>query len=286
VNTRSRALWQNLPMSKLHLAQIRRHLKECYVPGLDLEGAEQEHHQLSRALAALALAGRAGLAAGTAAKSVTDHSEDGGIDGAAFAADRSTLVLAQSKWNESGTSGLQKGDLLKFIDGVRKLVANDWSQFGGPLARRRAEIEDILSQPGTRLELVVAHSGTSEIAAAQLQALNSFCAEMNDSTEIASWIYLNQERLYRAVALASNQQITLGVNLRNWGSYQEAGCLAYYGTASAQQIVEWYQIHGSLLFSRNIRGALSDSSVNEEVLSTAREDPTRFWFFNNGITVS
>ncbi len=272
-------------MSELHLGQIRRHLEEAYLPHVDQTGAAQEHHQLSRAVAALALSERTGLPPSTAGGSVTDHSLDGGIDGVAYAADRATLVLVQSKWTGTANTGISLGDILKFIDGVRHLVNNDWTGFDGPIKGRRAEIEDILFQPGTKLELVVATSGTSDLAQQQKGALEEFCAQMNDATEIANYIYLNQERLYAMIASARNAQIDLSINLRNWGSYQEAGCVSYYGTASAQEVVKWYQDHGDLLFSRNIRGALVGTDVNDGIMNTARNDPSRFWFFNNGITV-
>jgi hypothetical protein len=272
-------------VSDLHVGQIKRHLEETYLPYVDLTGANQEHHNLSRAIAALALSERTGLPASTAGGSVTDHSLDGGIDGVAYAADRATLVLVQSKWTASANTGIALGDVLKFVEGVRHLVRNDWTGFGGPIKDRQAEIEDILFQAGTKLELVVVTSGTSGLATQQQAALESFCAQMNDSTEIASYIYLNQERLYAMIASTRSAQIDLSINLRNWGVYQETGCVAYYGTASAQDVVKWYQDHGDLLFSRNIRGALVGTEVNDGIMTTARKDPSRFWFFNNGITV-
>lgn len=240
---------------------------------------------LSRAVAALALTERSGLSSGTSAKSVTDHSKDGGIDGIAYAADRSTLVFVQSKWTRSANSGVDQGDVLKFIHGVRQIVSNDWSDFGGPIAARRAEIEDILFQPGTKMELVVATSSSAELSDPQISALEKFCGEMNDeSTEIASFVYMNQARLHSTIKASHASQIDLSVNLRNWGSYHEADCTAYYGTASAQEVVKWYQDHGELLFSKNIRGALAGTEVNQSIIGTARADPARFWFFNNGIT--
>lgn len=272
-------------VSDLHLGQIQRHLEEHYLPHVNVAGADQNHHRLSRAVAAVALAERTGLSEKTAGGSVTDHTLDQGIDGVAYAADRATLVLVQSKWTGKANTGVDSGDVLKFIQGVRQLVGNDWESFGGPIKDRRAEIEDILFQPGTRLELIVASSCTHGLASPQMAALEGFCAEMNDSTEIASFVYLNQERLYSCIASARNAQIDLSVNLRNWGNYHEAGCTSYYGTASAQEVVKWYQDHGDLLFSRNIRGALAGTDVNEAIMSTARDDPARFWFFNNGITV-
>lgn len=272
-------------MSELHLAQIRRHLEENYIPYIDALDAGQDHHKLSRAVAALALSERTGLPKNTASKSVTDHSLDGGIDGIAYAADRATLVFVQSKWTGAANTGISYGDILKFVQGVRRLVNSNWSEFGGAIKDRRTEIEDILFQPGTKLELVVATSGTSDLAERQKAALDEFCAQMNDATDIASFVYLNQERLYSSVASSRDAQIDLSVNLRNWGSYQESGYVAYYGTTSAQEVVRWYQEHGDLLFSRNIRGALTGTDVNEAIMATARDDPSRFWFFNNGITV-
>ncbi|MFI6576460.1 AIPR family protein [Nocardiopsis sp. NPDC050513] len=272
-------------MSGLHLAQIQRYLEERFFPHLDFSGAQQEHHKLSRAVAALTLSERTGLPDRTAGLSVTDHSKDGGIDGIAYAADRSTLVIVQSKWTGSANSGIELGDVLKFIDGVRLLVNNDWSGFGGPIVDRRSEIEDILFHPGTRLELILATTGTHDLEEQQKSALDNFCGQMNDATEIANWTYLNQERVYSSIASLGNAQIDLDVNLRNWGIYQEGHYVAYYGTASAQEVVKWYQDHGNLLFSRNIRGALSGTDINEAITSTAQEDPSRFWFFSNGITV-
>lgn len=271
-------------MSELHLAQIRRHLEEQFLPHLDLEGASQDHHQLSRAVAALALVERAGLSPSLSAQQVTDHTKDQGIDAAAYAADRSTLVLVQSKWTSTG-NGPSHGDVLKFLDGVRALINNNWEGFAGPILSRRREITDILSQPGTQVELVLATSSTAQLAEQQADAMRTFCAEMNDSTEIARFAYLDQQRLYKTMASSKDNVIDLNVNLRNWGTHQEAGAVAYYGTASAQEVVGWYEAHGPLLFSRNIRGALSGTEVNSQIAHTATEDPARFWFFNNGITV-
>lgn len=271
-------------MSELQLGQIRRHLEQKYLPHVETAGADQDHHQLSRAVAALALADRTGLPETTAGASVTDHPRDGGIDGIAYAADRATLVLVQSKWTSVGT-GVEHGDVLKFIEGVRNLVNSNWDAFGGPIRDRQSEIDDILFQPGTKLELVLTTSGTSHLSEPQKDTLEQFCAQMNDSTEIASFVYLNQERLYISVASARDVPIDILVNLRNWGSYQESAYLAYYGTVSAQEVVKWYQDHGDLLFSRNIRGALVGSDVNSGIIATARDDPANFWFFNNGVTI-
>ncbi len=271
-------------MSELHLAQIRRVLEEQYVPHLALTGADQDHHRLSRAVAALALTERTSLPPTLTAQSVTDHTGDQGLDSVAYAADRSTLVVVQSKWSASG-GGLGQGDVLKFLEGVRALVNNRWDDFEGPISSRRTEIADILSQPGTKVELVLATTSTAALADQQKDSVVRFCSDMNDSTDIASWVYLDQARLYAFIAAAQASHIDLPVTLRNWGTHQEGTAVAYYGTTSAQEVVNWYRSHSSLLFSRNIRGALHDTDVNAQIADTASDDASRFWFFNNGITV-
>jgi hypothetical protein len=221
-------------VSQLHLRQIKRHLEDLYLPYVDQTGASEEHHRFSRAIAALALSERTGLPSTTASASVTDHGKDGGIDGVAYAADRAALVFVQSKWTEAANTGISQGDVMKFVGGVRRVVNGDWSGFAGPITDRHAEIEDILYQTGTKIELVVVTSGTWDLADEPKRELEEFCSQMNDSTDIASYVYLNQERLYAMLTATRAAQIDLSVNLRNWGSYQEAGCVAYYGTASAQ----------------------------------------------------
>lgn len=139
-------------MSQLHLRQIKRHLEDSYLPYVDPAGANQEHHRLSRAIAALALSERTGLPATTASASVTDHPKDGGIDGVAYAADRAALVFVQSKWTEAANTGISQGDVMKFVGGVRRVVNGDWSGFEGPIQDRHAEIEDILEQTGTKID--------------------------------------------------------------------------------------------------------------------------------------
>ena len=80
-------------MGVLHLGQIKQALEVNYFPHLDFSGADQDHHRLSRAVAAVAMADRSGLSAETVSKSVTDHTGDNGIDGVIYAADRSTIMF-------------------------------------------------------------------------------------------------------------------------------------------------------------------------------------------------
>jgi hypothetical protein len=61
----------------------------------------------------------------------------------------------------------------------------------------------------------VATSGTWDLAEEPKREREEFCSQMNDSTDIASYVYLNQERLYAMLTATRAAQIDLSVNLRN-----------------------------------------------------------------------
>jgi len=67
------------------------------------------------------------------------------------------------------------------------------------------------------------------------------------------------------------------------------GWRALATTVSGEQLHELWQKYGSDLFSANIRGFLDmlkrKTSINRGILETIQTDPSRFWAFNNGITI-
>lgn len=70
-----------------------------------------------------------------------------------------------------------------------------------------------------------------------------------------------------------------------WGKYQSAS-KAYYGQISASQLVELWRMHGDSLFSLNIRRVLNFTEVHNNIIKTLDTEPTEFWFYNNGITIT
>jgi hypothetical protein len=51
------------------------------------------------------------------------------------------------------------------------------------------------------------------------------------------------------------------------------------------QLKSWWKQHGKRLVSSNIRHALGLTEVNNEIRQTAVSEPSKFWYFNNGITL-
>jgi hypothetical protein len=68
--------------------------------------------------------------------------------------------------------------------------------------------------------------------------------------------------------------------------FHEAGRLqGWIFTATADEIVWLYDKAKERLFARNIRGYRGDTAINDAILKSAKENPDRFWFMNNGITI-
>jgi len=49
--------------------------------------------------------------------------------------------------------------------------------------------------------------------------------------------------------------------------------------------VDWYQKFNLNLFSPNIRSFLGQTEINQSIRTTIQEEPEKFWYYNNGITV-
>ncbi|MGW4071635.1 AIPR family protein [Nocardia grenadensis] len=61
------------------------------------------------------------------------------------------------------------------------------------------------------------------------------------------------------------------------------------GRRSVELVAGYRYVSGKLFqpahFGRNIRNALGRTAVNEALVTTLRQEPHHFWYFNNGITV-
>ena len=74
------------------------------------------------------------------------------------------------------------------------------------------------------------------------------------------------------------------MTLHDWGSTEDP-YRAFYGQVDAADVAEWWEDHRATLFDRNLRKFIHDSSVNAAITSTLINEPAKFWYFNNGITV-
>jgi hypothetical protein len=64
------------------------------------------------------------------------------------------------------------------------------------------------------------------------------------------------------------------------------GITAWIFSMNAASVADMYEMAGIRLFARNVRGYLGDAKdVNKGISSTIKNEPSNFWYYNNGITI-
>ena len=91
-----------------------------------------------------------------AADAVVDDYEDFGLDAIYYHGPSETLYLVQAKLKSGATFSQEEANV--FVQGIRKLIAQDFSGFNNDINKRQIAIEDAVENC-SRIELVVAHVG-------------------------------------------------------------------------------------------------------------------------------
>jgi hypothetical protein len=262
---------------------------ESLVDISDWEGRPPEQAQgafLSRALAALAIKSFAGADPETAGKAVVDGFDDGGLDALYFDAATDSLFIVQSKWSGSGDASFDEAAASKFVNGVKRLLNDDFSAFNSKVRAKEPEIREVLySDRDVRIRIVTVHTSKQQMAPHVKRILDQLVSELNDPVPIADHIDIAQAGVYELITAESKDpKIKLQAGLNDWGMIEQP-FLAYYGRVGLNQVVQWWEEHRNKLFSQNLRLFYQSSSVNDALRRTLSEDPESFWYFNNGITI-
>jgi hypothetical protein len=278
-------------MAELHHAQIKAKLLELVVPRIDssdLEkksGADREAHLLSRAVAFAALRLEAQIDDDHATRSIVDGGTDNGIDAMHYDSNSRTLYLCQSKWSSNHGSSIESGEVLKFLQGVQDLVSLKKERFNNKIQDKWSVIEDALTKL-TSVCLIIAYPGSASIDQSINERIQEFLNGQNDTFDLFYLHVVSQRELFRYfLSDAAPPQIDLTIRLAHFGKV-DAPLAAVYGQISASDLASWYKQYGNQLFAGNIRNFLGlKSDVNTSIAKTLHEDPSRFWYYNNGITI-
>lgn len=278
-------------MAELHHSQIKAKLLELVVPQIDANdianksGQEKESQLLSRAVGFSALRLEAQIDDDAAKKSIVDGGTDNGIDALHYDSASRTLYLCQSKWSASHSGSIQSGEVLKFLQGVQDLVSLKKERFNQKIQDKWSVIEDALTKL-TSVRLLIAYPGSAPIDPAISERIQEFLNSQNDTSELFFLHVVSQRELFRYfLSDAAPPQIDLTIRLAHYGRV-DAPLVAVYGQISASDLADWYKQFGNQLFAGNIRNFLGlKSEVNASIAKTLNEDPSRFWYYNNGITV-
>jgi hypothetical protein len=276
-------------MSQFHVDQIETHVRELYTEGYWVDDL-QDVNNLSRVLALHSVNLVLGESDddGQRIVEITDGADDRGIDAVGVDLATKQIVLVQSKWRQDGTGSLGLAEVLKFLDGVRSLLgmkADD--QPVNASENTRVAVRGILKSPGARIRLVTATTGSDALAAPVEAPILDLMAQLNDleGTEpLGTHIHFGQAQFFNSLTETQRQAIDLQVQMSDWGRATEP-LRVFYGRVSAVEIANWFAEHGTDLFAENIRVVIPRSDINQGILDTIRDEPDRFGYYNNGITI-
>lgn len=277
-------------MSDVHVRQIEQYFLNAVVPSVDVSDlstrspSDIKQASLSRALTAFAINGLTGAPISQAALSVLDGERDQGIDGCFYDEIKNTLVFVQSKWHGNGTKTIGKGDLLKFLHGVKLILSANWSSFSKKFKTHKDLIEQVLLKPDVSVIVAIAFTGDNKLGDECEEVLKQFEDEQNavsDFLETKPLDLRTLHRYFRAATLASQPPFT--AMLFDWGLSSEPH-QAIYGRICCEDLAKLYADVGKPLFEPNIRSFLGDGEVNNQIVNTLLTKPEDFWYLNNGVT--
>ena len=282
-------------MSIIHVNQIASKIKQTFVDKinmLDVPEYDQEKDikLLTRSLAAYAIYNHTACTPEEAANSVTDGGDDNGIDAVFYSQTLRELVIVQSKWIKSGSGEPDSGEILKFCTGVEDLINLNFDRFNSKISTRQNEIIAAMSAFDTKYVLILAYTGDRGIAEHGQRRIDDLITKLNDAgesdvEELVKFKKLDQAKIYTNLSKGLlSDPLDIEVGLHQWGKYSDPFG-AYYGYISGEEILKLWEDNGRKLFNKNIRNVLGKTDVNDELQATIQNNPEKFWYFNNGITI-
>ena len=267
------------------------HKREC-----EIGSSDYSVKMASRAIAAFAVHHLGGADDEAAAASVCDSSTDGGIDAIYVNRNDKTLVVVQSKFNQSGGSTWNVTDFLRFKNACEQLQQAEYHRFDILLQAKASEIEFALNSYDFTFKFVMVHTGKRGAATEILGDMQSWQNDLNEAACVSDESTPDNELPFQVHLVSAEDLVewlrhqhssTVDLNDVEIGEYGriDAPMNAFYGVVGGDQIFEWWQEHSSKLFTKNIRNLLGKTDVNESIRDTALNSPENFWFYNNGITV-
>jgi len=112
------------------------------------------------------------------------------------------------------------GEAQKFVAGVRDLVHPRFERFNAKVQAKSSEINSALVKDRTKCILMVAYTGSQSLSTHVNTAVGDLLAELNDTSDAASFIPLSQKEFYAAMT-AMGESIDLEVMIYEWAKVTE-----------------------------------------------------------------
>lgn len=251
--------------------------------GYDENGWRQRF--LSRALAAEAVRKVTGWDYQSAGSAVIDGDNDQGIDGVAVGDNGRDVWLVQAKWSDAGKAKMDKGEALKFIDGLRLIDRREFDPFNDRLDPFVPRLDAALGDMRLRITLVVAVMGEGVLSDAVTDVLDRARKEFNGLGDVLDYQVVNASDFHNQLRRdLAPEPVNLTTTMASW-IRRDTPFEAWQGTVRVGDVHSWYAEHRDSLYEENVRNSLGLTRVNSGIKKTLLKEPENFWYFNNGITI-
>ncbi|MFY1598363.1 AIPR family protein [Micromonospora sp. WMMD737] len=275
-----------------HVRQIQDALIEEFQDLIDVsdikstDPVQRRLQFLSRALAARAVRHLTGCTSVEAATAVIDGRDDYGIDAVAVSDGSPELWLVQAKWSDFGQAGIDTGSANKLVRGFKQMDDQEFGRFNDRFRKIEPQVRAVLSEAFCRVVLVVAVMGDGHMAPEVEEVLTDAGRDFNIFGRTLEHKILTGTDFFQALRDdIAPTPISVEATMSAGWEYRSTPYEAYYGLVSADELAGWYANHGDRLYVRNVRKSLGRTAVNQRLVQTLIDEPEKFWYFNNGITV-
>lgn len=265
-------------------------LKELFADKIDLSDVQEKDEEisfLSRSLALYGILMKTESSTEDITDSITDGFHDYGIDAVYCDDDQKVMYLVQSKWSSEGKHSISQGDTSSFIQGIGKILSNDFEGFNDKFNHLKTSIENAISSTDYRIKAIIIYTSNQAFSNECSEVMQKFIDDVNDGIEIISFEVVKLKDVYQSLADKTNLSISLdNICLQDYVVLeQNEKEIGYYGKLSVSTIAEWWNQHGTALFSKNIRYYKGNTEVNSGIKTVLLNEPENFLLYNNGIKI-
>lgn len=281
-------------MSILHISRLKTLLETQVFQYVDtakiksdkpkISADELENICLTQSYLLYALKSITGLDYSEMTGCVVDNFKDNGIDAVLYSQKNNTLYLCQSKFNKKGICNVDKGEILKFLEGINDILSLNFSKFNSRINDLKKDIELAIFSANIRIQVVLVHSG-NKLADEIRKLIVDKIESLNDTDEVIFFEEYNLVKAYSCLKdSVTGEPINIELDLSNWGINEEP-YKSYYGTVNCGNIAELAQNNPKRLFSKNLRSFIGLNSVNYDIVKSIIKTPEHFFYLNNGIVL-
>lgn len=271
----------------LEIQQLESYLKQefnGFITGVGHSALDKERNFLSKATAASFLMVHAGVDKQEAVNACVDGGGDNGID-SIYIGPTNVIWLVQSKYIHDGSGEPSLGDAGLFRDGVNAVIDGQFHLCKTLSPEMVARLRRAMSEPH-QVVFALVYTGTSmddsrrAMFGKVVQRVNAVAPGR------ARFVRFGLSDFHEALTQCFAEPEINGVQieLRNYGLIAGAA-RAFYGSMLVKDLAALYVDKGQALVRENIRRYRGSSEVNEAMTSTLKNDASKFFFFNNGVTL-